>query len=174
MPGAGAGRPPRSTWTITARALMTPGEIMQLPPTDAIVMISGQFPIRAKKARYFADQRLAERVLPPPKAGESMQNARSDDWTGTTVFAEPEGNPQKSWRAKDQQDDDPANGGIRRQPELPEHEDIAPERTTQRDDEFDLDRDEPDDDAMRRRGVDQAMRRAARQAALDPSDGIEL
>ncbi|ESW79464.1 conjugal transfer protein TraG [Mesorhizobium sp. C280B] len=158
----------------TARALMTPGEIMQLPPTDAIVMISGQFPIRAKKARYFADQRLAERVLPPPKAGESMQNARSDDWTGTTVFAEPEGNPQKSWRAKDQQDDDPANGGIRRQPELPEHEDIAPERTTQRDDEFDLDRDEPDDDAMRRRGVDQAMRRAARQAALDPSDGIEL
>ncbi|MER8703673.1 type IV secretory system conjugative DNA transfer family protein [Mesorhizobium sp. M1273] len=37
---------------------------MQLPPTEAIIMISGQFPIRAKKARYFADPRLAERVLP--------------------------------------------------------------------------------------------------------------
>ncbi|MER8778760.1 hypothetical protein [Mesorhizobium sp. M0220] len=76
--------------------------------------------------------------------------------------------------ATDQQDDDPANGGIRRQPELPEHEDIAPERTARRDDEFDLDRDEPDDDAVRRRSVDQAMRRSARQAALDPNDGIEL
>jgi type IV secretion system protein VirD4 len=72
------------------------------------------------------------------------------------------------------QDEDPANSGIRRQPEIPEHEDVAPERTTQREGEFDLDRDEPDDDAVRRRSVDQAMRRAARQASLDPNDGIEL
>ncbi|ESZ07969.1 conjugal transfer protein TraG [Mesorhizobium sp. L2C085B000] len=158
----------------TARALMTPGEIMQLPPTDAIVMVSGLFPIRAKKARYFADQRLAERVLPPPKPETAQGLSRPDDWTGSTVLPASEGNPQQTNPSTNPQDEDPANGGIRRQPEIPEHEDIAPERTTQRDDEFDLDRDEPDDDAARRRSVDQVMRRAARQAVLDPNDGIEL
>lgn len=35
----------------TARPLLTPGEIMQLPPSDEIVMMSGLHPIRAKKAR---------------------------------------------------------------------------------------------------------------------------
>src|ERR1700741_1999116 len=63
----------------TARAMMTPGGIMQLPPTDAIVMVSGLFPIRAKKARYFADPRLAERVLPPPKPGDATSSSRPDD-----------------------------------------------------------------------------------------------
>ncbi len=33
----------------TARQLLTPGEIMQLPPSDEIVMIAGNPPIRAKK-----------------------------------------------------------------------------------------------------------------------------
>ena len=42
----------------TARQLLTPGEVMQLPPDDEIVMVAGVHPIRAKKARYFQD--------PPP------------------------------------------------------------------------------------------------------------
>ncbi len=50
----------------TARPLLTPGEVMQLPPTDEIVMVSGVHPIRAKKARYYEDARLQERILPPP------------------------------------------------------------------------------------------------------------
>lgn len=159
----------------TARALMTPGEIMQLPPTDAIVMVSGLFPIRAKKARYFTDRRFTERVLPPPKSATTERPSRPDDWTGTAILAsEPERSHLRSKPSTDPQDDDPANGGIRRQPELPGHEDIAPERAVQRGDEFDLDRDEPDDDAVRRRAVNQVMRRAARQAALDPDDGIGL
>ncbi|RVB80642.1 MULTISPECIES: conjugal transfer protein TraG [unclassified Mesorhizobium] len=156
----------------TARALMTPGEIMHLPPTDAIVMVSGLFPIRAKKARYFTDPRLAERVVAPPKPGSTEGASHPDDWTAATVVVALEDNPLQP--STDWQDEDPANGGIRRQPEIPQHEDIAPERTAQRDNEFDLDRDEPDDDAVRRRSVDQVMRRTARQAALDPNDGIEL
>ena len=52
----------------TARPLLTPGEVMQLPPADEIVMVAGSPPIRAKKARYYEDRRLAERVLPPPKS----------------------------------------------------------------------------------------------------------
>src|SRR5690606_23167205 len=49
-----------------ARQLLAPGEIMQLPPADEIVMVAGTPPIRAKKARYFEDARFQERVLPPP------------------------------------------------------------------------------------------------------------
>ncbi|ARP67742.1 conjugal transfer protein TraG [Mesorhizobium sp. WSM1497] len=158
----------------TARALMTPGEIMQLPPTDAIVMVSGLFPIRARKARYFSDPRLAARVLLPPKPETASGPLRPDDWTGATVPAVPEGNSLQSRTSEDAQNEDSANGGIRRQPELLEHEDVAPERAVQRSDEFDLDRDESDDHALRRRAVDQAMRRAARQATLDPDDGIGL
>ncbi len=39
----------------TARPLLTAGEVMQLSPSDEIVMVSGLYPIRAKKARYFED-----------------------------------------------------------------------------------------------------------------------
>ncbi|MEI9414166.1 conjugal transfer protein TraG [Mesorhizobium sp. Cs1321R2N1] len=156
----------------TARALMTPGEIMQLPPSDAIVMVSGLSPIRAKKARYFADPRFAERVLPPPKPATTNALSRPDDWTEMAVAKVPEA--QASLASLNQQDSDLDNGGIRRQPELPEHEDIAPEPTLVRIDEFDLDRDESDDEVARRRSVDQTMRRTARQVALDPKDGIEL
>ncbi|MFV3255142.1 type IV secretory system conjugative DNA transfer family protein, partial [Klebsiella pneumoniae] len=47
----------------TARPLLTPGEVMQLPPADEIVMVAGTPPIRAKKARYFEDRRFQERIL---------------------------------------------------------------------------------------------------------------
>jgi type IV secretion system protein VirD4 len=49
----------------TARPLLTPGEIMQLPPDDEIVMVAGIQPIRAKKARYFQDPRFVARILRP-------------------------------------------------------------------------------------------------------------
>ena len=38
----------------SARQLMTPGEVMTLPASDEIVMVSGQPPIRAKKLRYYS------------------------------------------------------------------------------------------------------------------------
>ena len=47
----------------TQRPLMTPGEIMQMPPADQIVMISGVAPIKAKKLRYYADRNFTERQL---------------------------------------------------------------------------------------------------------------
>ena len=51
----------------TARPLLTPGEVMQLPPDDELVLVSGCHPIRAKKARYYEDPQLRTRILPPPK-----------------------------------------------------------------------------------------------------------
>ena len=50
----------------TARPLLTPGEVMQLPPDDELVLVSGCHPIRAKKARYFEDAEMKARILPPP------------------------------------------------------------------------------------------------------------
>src|SRR5258705_3197325 len=43
----------------TARPLLTPGEVMQLPPADELLLVSGQHPIRASKARYYDDPRLS-------------------------------------------------------------------------------------------------------------------
>ena len=42
----------------TARPLLTPGEVMQLPPSDELVLVSGIPPIRAQKTRYYQDIRL--------------------------------------------------------------------------------------------------------------------
>ena len=58
----------------TARALLTPGEVMQLPTDEELVLVSGCQPIRAHKARYYADRRFASRVVPPP-SGLSRANA---------------------------------------------------------------------------------------------------
>lgn len=46
----------------TSRPLLTPGEVMQLPADDELVMVSGAPPIRAKKLRYYTDRNFAERV----------------------------------------------------------------------------------------------------------------
>jgi type IV secretion system protein VirD4 len=70
----------------TARALLTPGEIMQLPPGDELVLLSGMPPIRAKKLRYFEDRRFVARVCPPPILAEGnyadRPPKRPHDWSG--------------------------------------------------------------------------------------------
>jgi len=50
----------------TARQLMTPGEVMQLPPEDEIILLSGFSPIKTKKLRYYEDKNFTGRVTPPP------------------------------------------------------------------------------------------------------------
>ncbi len=49
-----------------ARPLLTPGEVMGLPPHDELVLVAGAPPLRAQKVQYFADATLRARVLPPP------------------------------------------------------------------------------------------------------------
>ena len=154
----------------TARPLLTPGEVMQLPHDDELVLVSGCHPIRAKKARYYEDGQLQGRILPPPTQvavttvdgkAEKPIPAAKDDWQGAVV-APP---------ATDTED--PANAGIRREPELPEHEDIitAPRKPAQ---EFDLPDDEADDDAQRLRVLQRQVRATARQVSLDPADDMGL
>ena len=68
----------------TQRALMTPGEIMQLPATDEIVMVSGAPPIRAKKLRYFEDGNFTGRVLAPAPVARAP-GGRSQDWVNVVA-----------------------------------------------------------------------------------------
>ncbi|WP_156447548.1 hypothetical protein, partial [Blastomonas sp. CCH1-A6] len=64
--------------------------------------------------------------------------------------------------------------GIRREPELGEHEDVVPTPKPPIN-EFDPDRDAPEDDAARvKREADRTMNCNARNASLDPDDGIDL
>ncbi len=155
----------------TARPLLTPGEVMQLPPSDEIVMVAGTPPIRATKARYFEDARLQERILTPPdlSAARLAPSPSTDEWSSRVVAA----TDYSTTNAANGTEGDPANAGIRREPELPEHEEIiAPPPSPEQEFEF-LD-DEPDVDAAKARAMRQRMRMVARQVALNPDDGIEL
>ena len=155
----------------TARPLMTPGEIMQLPPTDEIVMVAGTPPIRATKARYYEDARFKERILTPPDlvAAALAPSPSSDDWSGRVVAAD----SHSTKDAGDEAEGDPANAGIRREPELPEHEEIiSPPPSPEQEFEF-LD-DDPDVDAAKARAMRQRMRMVARQVSMNPDDGIDL
>lgn len=152
----------------TARALLTPGEIMQLPHDDEIILVSGAPPIRAQKVRYFRDVQLNERIQKPPNIKGYMpsEHPDTDDWSTLSPIAP----PQKSVKGKSADDND---GGIRREPEVPEHEDVSPELPLPSEEFAALD-DEPDDEAQRAKAMQARFRNVARQAALDPDDGIEL
>ncbi len=66
----------------TARPLLTPGEVMQLPATDELVLVSGCPPIRARKVRYYEDRQLTERLLPPSVPERpSASSFTLDDWS---------------------------------------------------------------------------------------------
>jgi type IV secretion system protein VirD4 len=154
----------------TARALLTPGEIMQLPPDDEIVMLSGCPPIKAKKVRYYKDRAFTVRVLQPPRIDQQTQGEHPNDpWSGLPPIIV--ATKQKSANITDE---DPDNGGIRREPDLPEHEAIAAESELPAQSEFAGFLDETDDDAARQKQMQRRMARVARQAALDPNDGIVL
>lgn len=140
---------------------------MQLPPDDELVLVAGYNPIRAKKAFYYEDRELRARILPPPKLSRSNIQAtndhppsqsRADDWARVVVAASAT--------------DDPAHAGICREPELPEHEDIAPEPAKVLR-EFEPE-DESDDDVPRLRAFQRNARAVARQVSLDPADDMGL
>ena len=154
----------------TARPLLTPGEVMQLPPADEIVMVAGTPPIRAEKARYFEDGRFQERVLPPPTLTKP-EKPLPDDWSALApppapILAEPVA-------TKPADDEDTTDSERRHQPELSRAE--QPEKKPAIDNEFEIDPvDEPDEDVARNSRLRDTMRQVARQASLDPGDGIEL
>jgi type IV secretion system protein VirD4 len=103
----------------TARPLLTPGEVMQLPATDEIVMISGLAPIRAKKLRYYEDGNFAGRVLSSPRLGSAGYRdcppARGDDWAEIVAHTD------VRLGAKADEDTEKQDGGLQqaKEPDLP-------------------------------------------------------
>lgn len=157
----------------TARALLTQGEIMQLPDTDEIVMLAGVHPVRAKKVRYYTDPRLVKRVKDLPKSSTSLpEKAAASDWDGLIANPVPKQHPKASIGVE-KDEIEGGEGGIRREPELPSHEDIDPPSNPPRN-EFDFEDRSDDDEASRNQRQADQMRSNARRAALDPNDGIEL
>ena len=154
----------------TARALLTPGEIMQLPPSEEIVMVAGTPPIRATKARYYEDSRFTERVLPPPDLVEVGASGK-DDWSGLAVPTQDvELEPVSETGPEDE---DPTASERRLQPELAQPQPV--DRQTPLENEFEFDPPEDEEDgAVRNRSVMQQMRGVARQISLNPDDGMEL
>jgi type IV secretion system protein VirD4 len=151
----------------TARPLLTPGEVMQLPPDDAVVMVSGHPPIKAKKLRYYLDRNFTQRVLAPPvlQAGTYADRPthRPDDWAGLLLpaAADSAGSGHGTCLADE--------GGHQLKPEL-EMASGQPDADAGDllvlDDEYDL--------PLRPQDVDRQLMRSARLAALDPDDGIAL
>lgn len=163
----------------TARPLLTPGEVMQLPPEDEIVMIAGVPPVRAKKARYYEDARLKARLQPVPENPKAGLTVKPDDWSTLAPIVAPVSaltslQVAQAARAADMQDDNPANSGLRREPGIEPHKDIAPARAKALVNEFAPDFDEPEREATVGRTIIRNMRMVARQASLDPGDGVEL
>jgi type IV secretion system protein VirD4 len=154
----------------TARPLLTPGEVMQLPPSDEIIMVAGVHPIRAKKARYYEDARFKERILAPPTLARP-KDARPDDWSSRPLPPRPDIEaPLEDDQADD--DDDPRGADRRRQPELNMR---TVEKKEPLEHEFTPDAaDELEENSPRARRMNDLMQGAARQAPLDPGDDLGM
>lgn len=148
----------------TARQLLTPGEIMQLPPDDEIVLLSGVPPIRAMKTRYYQDRHLQSRILPPPKTETGRKLVETDDWSSLSK-------PELLFTDEEEQDNQSkdSDGAIRRTPELPDE--LHQEEPLQPRSEFDFVDDDQDEEANSLRRQSLAL---ARAASLNPHDGIDL
>ncbi len=159
----------------TARPLLTPGEVMQLPTDEAVVMVSSVAPIKAKKLRYFADANFKQRVLPPPAVAAGryadVPPVRPDDWSDLAIPAVPAA-PATAFADDLETLGSTDDGGPRRQPELSEAIAYAPEMDATTSDLSLLD----DDDMpqLLPGQLDPALQRTARLASLDPNDGIDL
>ncbi|MDI1363398.1 MAG: conjugal transfer protein TraG [bacterium] len=145
----------------TARPLLTPGEVMQLPPDEALVQVSGVPPIRATKVRYYLDTELAGRVTKPPTRLPPLSPDAPSDWP--SVIGAGTAPAGLSGKVADE-------GGHRIEPEFEAPAEtppppVAPE--TWLDPEVDADESLQAEQARR-------FRAAARVAALDPDDGIPL
>ncbi|MGJ7491442.1 conjugal transfer protein TraG [Variovorax sp. ZT4R33] len=152
----------------TARPLLTPGEVMQLPPDDSVVMVSGHPPIKAKKLRYYQDRNFTTRVLPPPALALGVYAdrpaARPDDWIGLTPLAA----PASSSLGEDGGFAD--EGGHQLKPEL----EVTLDLPILPDGDGLLVLDDEDDIPLPQRELDRQLVRSARLAAMDPDDGITL
>jgi type IV secretion system protein VirD4 len=152
----------------TSRPLLTPGEVMQLSSNEAIVMISGVHPVRARKVRYYEDSRFQSRILKPSRVVPIDLAMRPDEWSGhAPILPSVKLLAALNKKIRDQ------NGGIRREPELPQHEEVVL-NSSFTDREFDAAPDESDTEAVQASALNRSMQGLARAVSLDPDDKMGL
>jgi type IV secretion system protein VirD4 len=77
------------------RPLLTPDEVLRLPYEDALLLVGGVSPYRARKLMYYLDGRFKECVkLPPPDSprrqkAELLPQRAASDWDGFTAAPPP-------------------------------------------------------------------------------------
>ena len=153
----------------TARPLLTPGEVMQLPGDEAIALIAGLAPIRAKKLRYYRDRNFVARRLPPlalDGRGVTYPDAppaRADDWSGRV--ASPDRRLDQPWFDLVAAPDTANDGGLA---QAPGFEPVKPARALG--DEPEPPASDDSDDLAAARRMKALAREAARRAvAIDQS-----
>ncbi|RIV80339.1 conjugal transfer protein TraG [Pelagerythrobacter aerophilus] len=170
----------------TARPLLTPGEVMQLPPADELVLVSGTAPIRANKLRYYEDRNFTSRLLPAPEpfqassgtAPGQVQQAYPDspatrphDWIGSTGKPDPRLAP-----AEDMPGEEEEAGGLQQQ----RHPGIGEEQSAKQEEPRQLELIGSDRDEDNSTADSQAMNRVrglsdiARGHALNESSSRDL
>ncbi|MCZ4341379.1 conjugal transfer protein TraG [Sphingomonadaceae bacterium G21617-S1] len=108
----------------TARALLTPGEVMQLPPDHELILLAGAPPVRATKLRYFEEPDFRSRLHPAPVLAEGpfrdRPADRPHDWQDAVR--------REDARLADPEDMTPEDDGGRDQQHQPELVLAAPQR----------------------------------------------
>ena len=155
----------------TARPLLTQGEVMQLPPADELVLVSGMAPIRAKKLRYFKDRNFRARLAPPPALCDGdypdRPKGRPDDWSG--LVRAPDG---RLGRADEESGAD-EDGGLQQQ-RHPSLDEKPPQAEPAKQLELpDLERDDPDA-AADKRVMDRVRASLVRGNAMNQSQSQDL
>ena len=159
----------------TARPLLTPGEVMQLPPADELVLVSGLAPIRAQKLRYYEDRNFTSRIAPPPALADGTYTdkpkARSNDWGN--LARRPDA---RLAAAEDTAEAETEDGGLEQQrhPGIAEEAPTKPEQPKQLD-LLAADQDEGDL-AADQRAMDRArgLSAVARGYGIDEAGGRDL
>lgn len=159
----------------TARPLLTPGEVMQLPATDELVLLSGLSPIRASKLRYYEDPNFRDRLAPPPTLADGRYAdrplLRTNEWGSFTRKQD-----ARLVRVVDAMEAEGEEGGLERQrhPGFGEDATASPEKPKQLE-LLDNDQDEGDT-AGDQRAMDRAcgLPNAVRAYGMGEDGGPQL
>ncbi|MBI5163286.1 MAG: conjugal transfer protein TraG [Magnetospirillum sp.] len=158
----------------TARPLLTPGEVMQLPPTDELVLVSGLAPIRARKLRYYQDRNFTTRVLPAPTLATDGHGYRDrpaprrDHWSGQVRSADARLAQQLELDFGGGAEEE---GGLLRHPGLPEEEIVRAQDDGPADDVRLLDDDLDNPAQSRAPGIDPLRSAITRAHAMNEGEG---
>jgi type IV secretion system protein VirD4 len=156
----------------TARPLLTQGEVMQLPPADELVLVSGMAPIRAKKLRYYEDRNFRSRLASPPILTQGAYldrpQPRADDWSG--LVRNPDTRLGKAEGETSAVDDE---GGLQQQRHPGLEEKIAKPEPAKQLELPDIDRDDTDA-AADKRAMDRVRSALVRGHALNQGRDNDL